>query len=342
MAFEGLAVRPPVAPMLARSRRELPVGDYLYEPKWDGFRAIVFRDSEDVEIQSRQGRPFALRFPEIVDAVRELPDQRVVVDGEILVMRDGRFDFDELMMRTHRATSRHGAQGASTPASFVAFDLLADGDRSLLEAPFAERRARLEEVVADGGTIRITAATDGVTIAARWLRGSTERGTDGVMAKEREAPYKPGKRSMIKVKLERTADCVVAGVRVFPDGSVASLLLGLNDEAGVLRHVGVSSAFSASRRFELANELAPRVVSLQGHPWESGFGLDRSPLLYMKGSAGRWHPGMVMDWMPLEPVVAEFAYTAVDNRCFRHPPHFRRWRPDRESRSCSMDQLTTE
>jgi ATP-dependent DNA ligase len=340
MAFEGLAVRPPVAPMLARLTRELPIGDFLYEPKWDGFRAIVFRDGVDIEIQSRHGRPFARYFPDVVAAVRELAAPRLVLDGEIVVIRDGRFDFEALMLRTHPAASRVAALAAASPATFVAFDLLADGDLSLLDSPLAERRAGLERIAAANGRIRLTPATADADVAGRWLDHYPGGGVDGVMAKDRRAPYEPGKRSMLKVKRERTADCVVAGVRTFPDGDVASLVLGLYDDTGILRHVGVCSAFAASRRRTLAAELAPRVVPLRRHPWESGFGLDRSPIGRLKGSAGRWDPSMPMDWIPIDPLVVEVAYTAVDGHRFRHPAQFRRWRPDREPRSCTLDQLT--
>ena len=339
MAFETLGVRPPLSPMLARREREIPDGDYLYEPKWDGFRAIVFRDGDDVEIQSRHGRPFARYFPEVATAVRQLPAGEVVLDGEVVVVRDGRFDFEALMLRTHPAASRVATLSAASPATFVAFDLLAEGPRSLLQVPFAERRARLGEVVPPDGPVQLTPATPDAVAARGWLRGTALDGVDGVMAKDRGGRYQPGKRALVKVKLERTVDCVVGGVRLFPDGRVASLLLGLHDEGGVLRHIGVSASFSALRRQEFAIHLAARVVPITGHPWEHGFGLERSPLGRLKGAAGRWQPGMSMDWVPIAPLVAEVAYTAVDAGRFRHPAQFGRWRPDREPASCSLDQL---
>ena len=326
--------------MLARLVRELPIGDYVYEPKWDGFRAIVFRDGDDVEIQSRHERPMARYFPELVAAVRTLPPERVVIDGEIVVVRDGRFDFAGLMLRTHPAASRVARLSAAAPATFIAFDLLQAEDDDLRSAPFAERRRRLVSLL-DGttGRVLLTPATGDLSEAERWLSDFTGGGVDGVVAKHRSMTYEPGKRAMLKVKVERTADCVVAGFRAFPGGELASLLLGLHDEGGVLRHVGVCSAFSRARRRELFEELIGMAAPLEGHPWELGFGLEGSPVGRLKGSAGRWDPGMSMDWMPIRPVVVEVAYDTVDGRRFRHPAHFRRWRPDREPASCTFEQL---
>ncbi|MDQ2690061.1 MAG: ATP-dependent DNA ligase [Chloroflexota bacterium] len=325
--------------MLARLVREIPLGDYLYEPKWDGFRAIVFRDGDEVEVQSRHGRPFARYFPDVVAAVASLSHERFVIDGEIVIIRDGRFDFEQLMLRTHPAASRVASLSASMPATFIAFDLLAQDGEGLMESPFAERRARLERLVPSDARITLTPATHDPEVAVGWLRRYPGGGVDGVVAKDRTAPYEPGRRTMIKVKLERTVDCVVAGVRVFADGGIASLLLGLHDDAGVLRHVGVCTSFAASRRREIAEQLAGRVVPLAGHPWAGGFGLERSPVGRLKGAAGRWQPGMSMDWIPIDPLVAEVAYTALDGHRFRHPASFLRWRPDREPRSCMLDQL---
>jgi ATP-dependent DNA ligase len=339
MLFNALAVRPPVAPMLARLSRDLPLGDYVYEPKWDGFRAIAFRNGDEIEIQSRHERPFARYFPDVVRAFRGLEHPQLVVDGEILVHRGGSFDFETLMLRTHPAASRVGDLAATNPATFVAFDLLADDSGSLVALPFGERRERLEQLGLSGDHVRLTPATDDPELAARWLHRQRTAGIDGVIAKDRRAPYEPGRRSMIKVKLERTVDCVVAGLRVFPDGGVASLLLGLYDGNRRLRHVGVCAAFSGRRRKELADELHARVVALGRHPWSAGFGLERSPIGRLKGAAGRWEPGMTLDWIPIDPLVAEISYTAVDGQRFRHPAQFRRWRPDREPASCTFEQL---
>jgi len=340
MAVTSLPVTPPVAPMLARLARDLPRGDYLYEPKWDGFRALAFRDDADVEIQSRHGRPFARYFPEVVDAVRLLPASRVVLDGEIVVVRDGRFDFPALMLRTHPAASRVARLAGDAPATLIAFDLLlADGD-DLRDVAFGERRRRLEALLAEPvARIELTPATADRATAEAWLGRYAGGGVDGVVAKHRSLTYQPGKRAMLKVKVERTADCVVAGFRAFPGGLVASLLLGLYDELGTLRHVGVCSTFRNQARGELFGRLVATATDLEGHPWQAGFGLERSPVGRLKGSAGRWEPGMSMDWMPITPVVAEVAYDTLDGRRFRHPAQFRRWRPDREPASCTFDQL---
>jgi ATP-dependent DNA ligase len=340
MPLEGLAVRPPVAPMLGRLQRSIPLGDYLYEPKWDGFRAIVFRDADQIEIQSRHGRPLGRYFPDVVDAVGRLSPSQLVLDGEIVIVRDGRFDFETLMLRTHPAASRVAGLAAASPATFVVFDLLADATGSLMGLAFAERRARLDAAIKASDNIWVTQVTGDAHVAAGWLHEPSSAGTDGVMAKDRAGLYQPGRRSWTKVKLERTADCVVAGIRVFADGAIASLLLGLYDASGMLRHVGVCAAFSDRRRFELSHELAQRVVPLHGHPWEAGFGLERSPIGRLKGAAGRWLPDMPMDWLPIQLLVVEVAFTAVDGLRFRHPAHFRRWRPDRAPESCVLEQLS--
>lgn len=343
MAFERLPIQPPVKPMLARLVREIPTGDYAYEPKWDGFRALVFRDGDEIEVQSRHGRPFARYVPELVASIRELRCRQLVLDGEIVVVRAGRFDFEQLMLRTHPATSRVAQLAAAAPATFIGFDLLAEGWTSLIDAPFDQRRARLVELLGSPPAgVRLTPITDDARLAERWLERFVSGGADGVVAKHRAAAYQPGKRAMLKVKLERTADCVVAGFRAFPGRLVASLLLGLHDEGGVLRHVGVSSAFSEARRRELYDDLERRLIPIDAHPWQAGFGLGASPLGRLKGSAGRWHPEMTMDWMPIEPLVAEVAYDTIDDRRFRHPAQFRRWRPDREPASCTFDQLPDE
>lgn len=340
MAFDHLAVRPPVAPMLARLVRTVPRGDYAYEPKWDGFRALVFRDGDEVEIQSRHGRPFARYFPEVAAALRGLNAGAFVLDGEIVVVAGGRFDFARLMLRTHPSASRVASLSREAPATFVAFDVLAEGTAALVDRPFAERRLRLESmlVAAPAGVV-LTPTTDDVDEATAWLDEYPGGGADGVVAKDRALPYEPGRRSMLKVKRERTADCVVAGFRLLPDGSVASLLLGLYDEAGTLRHIGIAASFARQHRRELFAMLAPLVVPVEAHPWGGGFGLERSPLGRLKGSAGRWQPGMTMDWLPIRPLVAEVAYDTVDDRRFRHPAQFRRWRPDRDPTSCTFEQL---
>jgi ATP-dependent DNA ligase len=328
--------------MLARLARELPRGPYLYEPKWDGFRALAFRDGDAVELQSRHGRPLGRYFPEIVEALLALETPRFVLDGEVVVAGPGGLDFPALMARLHPVESRVERLRRETPARLVAFDLVAFGDEALLATSFAERRARLESVVAGESAVVLTPVTNDPEVASAWLDRFAGGGVDGVVAKERDLTYQPGKRVMVKVKNERTADCVVAGFRWLAEHDlVSSLLLGLYDEAGGLRHVGVVTSFSRDQRARLTAEVTPRATTLAGHPWEHGFGLERSPLGRLLGAAGRWIPGeMEMDWTPVRPdLVCEVAYDQVDDRRFRHPARFRRWRPDREPRSCTLDQL---
>jgi ATP-dependent DNA ligase len=333
-----LPVTPPLAPMLARLARELPVGGYVYEPKWDGFRCLAFRDGDEVDLRSRNQRPLARYFPEIVEALRALPEERLVLDGELVVAGREALDFVALLARLHPAASRVERLRAETPASFVAFDLPARGDDDLRKRPFSERRALLEERLHDAAPpLALTPATDDPERAAAWLDRF-----EGVVAKHRDLPYEPGRRTMVKVKHERTADCVVAGFRWLVDRPLpSSLLLGLFDERGELRHVGIAAGFSEARRHELLERLAPLVVPLAGHPWERGFLLAGSPTGRLKGSAGRWEPGeMEQDWVPVAPeLVGEVGYDQLDDLRFRHPGRLRRWRPDREPESCTLDQL---
>ena len=328
----------PIRPMLARLARELPHGDFLYEPKWDGFRALAFRDGQEVELQSRHGRPLARYFPELTEALLALDEQRFVLDGEIVVVREHELDFTALMARLHPTASRVKRLRRDTPASYVAFDALAIRGEPLLERPFRERRARLEALLAHvRPPLNLTPATTDREIAAGWL----ER-FEGVVAKDRALPYEPGRRTMVKVKRERTADCVVAGFRWMADHPfIGSLLLGLYDEDGELVHVGVVTSFTEPRRMALVDELRHLVAPLADHPWEHGFNVGRSPTGRLLGAAGRWIPGeMTQDWVPLRPeLVIEVAYDQVDGHRFRHPARFRRWRPDRDPRSCMLDQL---
>ena len=332
--------------MLGRLARELPADGWLYEPKWDGFRCLAFRDDGEVDLRSRHDRPFARYFPEVVEALLGLGEERFVLDGEILVPAGEGFDFPSLMLRLHPAASRVELLAREHPALFVAFDVLRAGDEDLVDAPFAQRRGRLEALLGSraGGALRLTPQTGEMETARAWLGSGARPGIDGVMAKRPEEPYRPGARAMLKVKRERTADCVVAGFRgaVEPVLMVTSLLLGLYDDAGALRHVGVASSFSRARGAELLRDVEPHVVALERHPWEQGFLLEGGPTGRLKGAAGRWRPGMAMDWIPLAPsLVAEVAYTQVDQGRFRHPARFRRWRPDREPESCRFDQLET-
>jgi ATP-dependent DNA ligase len=337
-----LAVTPPLAPMLARLERELPGGDWLYEPKWDGFRCLAFRDAGDVDLRSRNDRPLARYFPEIVDALLALPEQRFALDGELLATRGGTIDFPSLMGRIHPAASRVERLRRESPAAYVAFDLLAlDGD-ALLERRFEDRRRLLERVLAPAREpLHLTPLTDDADTAAQWLERFQGAGIDGVVAKRRDLRYEPGARAMVKVKSERTADCVVAGFRWDLDRpAVASLLLGLHDEAGELQHVGVVSSLKREQRRELAELLLPRAIPLAEHPWAHGYLVGGGSTGRLAGSAGRWTPDMELDWVPLAPAqVLEVAYDQVDGRRFRHPARFVRWRPDREPASCTIDQL---
>lgn len=342
-------------PMLARLVRELPEQEgYLFEPKWDGFRCLASRAGEEIELQSRHGRPLGRYFPELVAALAAVGSDPWTIDGEIVLAVDGRFDFQALMGRLHPAESRVRELAARFPASLVAFDLPEVDGKSLCDLGFGERRRRLESLLEDADPpLFLTPATDDRRLAARWLEEFHGGGIDGVVAKHRDLPYKPGARAMLKVKHERTADCVVAGVRlVLEAGStgqvanatdppaVASLLLGLYDAAGALEHIGVASSFTNERRLTLAREVSPYAVELEGHPWERGFLIGGGAMGRLKGAAGRWVPGMTLDWVPLRPeLVAEVSYTQVDGHRLRHPARFVRWRPDRDPRSCLLDQL---
>jgi ATP-dependent DNA ligase len=332
-----------VEPMLARLTRKLPLrADCFYEPKWDGFRCIAFRDSHEVDLRSRNGRPLARYFPEVVDALRRLGEPRLVVDGEILARRLGRPDFGSLLARLHPAASRVARLSRETPASFIAFDVLAIGDDDLRGQPFSERRLVLEQVLREPPAgIALTAAARDPETGARWLEPAAGAGVDGVVVKPSTLLYQPGRRAMVKVKRERTADCVVAGFRLFAgEASVASLLLGVHDACGDLVHVGVASSFTERRRRELAEQLCPLTVPLEGHPWERGFGLESRFGSRLAGGVGRWTPDMRLDWSPLGGgLVCEVAYDHWDGDCFRHPARFRRWRPERAPASCTLEQF---
>lgn len=330
----NLPVMPPMQPMLARLESTIPPG-MQYEPKWDGFRCLVFRDGDDIVLESRTSRPLARYFPEIVEGVRtELP-RRCVLDGEIVVVHGGRVDFDLLQQRIHPAASRIQTLAARTPALFVAFDLLALDDENLLDRPLRDRFRRLAEILDGGGprTLR-TPATDDEGVARYWFDALEGAGLDGIVAKSFDLRYQPGKRVMVKIKHERTADCVVAGLRWYRGGEgVGSLLLGLYDDDGILHHVGVCGAFPHARRRELATQLAPLITDPSNHPWGGGVG--RVP-----GTPSRWSAAKNLDWTPLRPVlVCEVGYDFMDGGRFRHTTQFRRWRPDRDPRSCDFGQL---
>ena len=317
-----------------------------YEPKWDGFRCLAFVADHDIDLRSRHDRPLARYFPEIVTAMAAIRDGRRegsgergwVMDGELLLAEPG--DFSVLMQRLHPAASRVERLARETPARYVAFDLLADGTCDLRDRPFPERRAALERLlrVADG-TISATPATRDREVAEAWLdvRGV---GIDGVVVKPDDLRYEPGRRVLTKVKRLRTADCVVAGYRPLAPGVVSSLLLGLYDEAGSLRHVGVVTQIPRDERARLAEELAGLAIPLAEHPWRSGFTIGASPLGRLPGSAARWTPEMEHDWVPLRPErVVEVGFDQVDVDRFRHPARLIRWRPDREAASCRLDQI---
>jgi len=328
--------------MLARLARELPGDDHVYEPKWDGFRCVALRDGDEVDLRSRNDRRLARYFPEIAEALAALPETRFALDGELVVTRDGGFDFGALLGRIHPAASRVERLRAETPARLIAFDLLALGDDDLRETPFVERRARLERLLSRAEPpLHLTPLAESAAVAREWLERFQGAGIDGVVAKRRDLLYEPGARAMVKVKSERTADCVVAGFRLLVDRPLpSSLLLGLYDDAGALEHVGIASSFAESLRHELLEVLRPRIVPLEGHPWERGFLLGGGSVGRLRGSAGSWRPGMTLDWTPVAPeLVAEVRYDQLDERRFRHPARFLRWRPDRDPPSCTFDQL---
>ena len=340
----ALPVPPPVRPMLASPAPGIPDrDDLLFEPKWDGFRCLVFRDGADLTLQSRSGKPLDRYFPEVIARLLAVLPDRVVLDGELVVDRDGRLDFDALTERIHPADSRVRLLAEQTPARYVAFDLLALGDESLLDRGGADRRAALTTAVTAADGLHITPSTADPATARTWFTLFEGAGLDGVIGKPADGPYTPNKRTMSKYKHARTADCVVAGLRwhanTEPGTAVGSLLLGLHDDAGVLHHVGVVGAFPAARRRELAVELAPLIEGGdQDHPWLAGDPAGRR----LPGSVNRWRSGE-QPWVPLRRErVVEVGYDHTEGRHpvrFRHTSQFVRWRPDREPESCRYDQL---
>ncbi|MQA11540.1 MAG: ATP-dependent DNA ligase [Pseudonocardiaceae bacterium] len=335
---------PPVKPMLAKSVHEVPrAPDLVYEPKWDGFRCIVFRDGAELELGSRNDRPLTRYFPELVELLREALPERCVVDGEIVIVTDNGLDFDTLQNRLHPAASRVRLLAEQTPASFVAFDLLALDDRDLTTEPFAKRRRLLEGILDDALTrVHLTPVTEDPAIAEDWFNRFEGAGFDGVMAKLTDGPYEQDKRTMWKVKHERTADCVVAGFRWHKDGNgVGSLLLGLYDEHGKLHHVGVASSFAAARRKELVDELAPlRENALDTHPWRDWADAQAQASGRMPGGVSRWTGQKDLSWEPLRTeLVAEIRYEHVIAGRFRHGGRLVRFRSDRQPESCTYTQL---
>lgn len=338
----NLPVNPPMLPMLARPVHTIPRADGMYyEPKWDGFRCLLFRDGDEVELGSRNTRSLNRYFPELISGARESLPDRCVLDGEIVVARADRLDFEALQLRIHPAVSRINMLALEMPATFVAFDLLALDEANLLKAPYGERRAQLAAALAGGRPpIHLTPVTTDAAIAEQWFHQFEGAGLDGLIAKPTHLPYVPDKRLMFKVKHERTADCVVAGFRWHKSGhGVGSLLLGLYDGEGHLQHVGVSASFSVARRSELLGELAPyRMQDLTGHPWAEWAEWTDSSRLPWVGN--RWNAGKDMSWVPLRPeLVCEVAYDHLEGSRFRHVAQFRRWRTDRDRRSCTYEQL---
>ncbi len=346
-----LPFEPPLEPMLAKPADSLPQGDgWLFEPKWDGFRALVFRDGDETLIQSRDLKPLDRYFPELAAPLRAGLPERCVLDGEVVIAGSRGLDFDALLMRIHPAASRVALLAAETPASFIAWDLLALGEDDLRSAPQGERR-RLLEVALEGirPPIHVTPATSDRAVAGDWFDRFEGAGLDGVIAKRLDAGYQPGKRAMLKIKHVRTADCAVAGFRWHKDGPgtlVGSLLLGLYDDEGSLHHVGVTSSFTMAGRAELVAELAPlRENALDGHPWAewadwADAGSADASGRRLPGATSRWNRGKDLSWEPLRVErVCEVAFDHLQGDRFRHGTTFRRWRPDRRPADCRYDQL---
>jgi ATP-dependent DNA ligase len=334
--------------MLALRVTDLPEGDeWIFEPKWDGFRALVFRDGDEILVQSRDEKWLNRYFPELVEALKAQLPERVVLDGEIVVARESALDFEALQMRIHPAASRVALLAKEIPTSMVFFDLLCEGDRDLREAPFRERRAALESSLA-GATppIHVTPATRDRAVAADWFKRFEGAGLDGVMAKRADGIYEPNKRVMLKVKHQRECDCVVAGFRWHKRGeksAVGSLLLGLHDDAGALQHIGVCASFTDKKRRELVDFLAPyRENALVDHPWKAwAVAAEQDPEgKRMPGAKSRWSQNKDLSWEPLRPeLVVEVAYDHMQGSRFRHTSQFRRWRSDKKPADCTFAQL---
>ena len=342
---QTLSIAPPIEPMLAKLADALPAeGNFLFEPKWDGFRAIVFRSADDVYIQSRDLRPLDRYFPELHRSLLALPP--CVLDGEIVIAGERGLDFDALQLRLHPAASRVTKLAGETPASFVAFDLLAVDGRNVMGAPQDERRTLLESLFTGiAPPLHLTPSTREPAVALEWLERFEGAGLDGVVVKSIDLPYQPGKRAMVKVKHARTAECVVAGFRWYKTGrdTLGSLLLGLYDQAGALQHVGVTSSFSMAMRKRLAIELEPlRTNAMEGHPWRdwANAAEDASGEKRMPGTQSRWSAGKDLSWEPLRiERVCEVKYDHLQGNRFRHAATFLRWRPDKPPQDCRYDQL---
>ncbi len=341
----------PIKPMLAKPHDGIPDGDWLFEPKWDGFRCIVFRDGDEVELGSRNQKPLTRYFPELLEPLRAALPERCVVDGEVVVATGDHLDFDALGQRIHPAESRVAVLAEATPADFVAFDLLALGDDALLAEPFARRRQRLEAAVTPGPRVHVTPVTADRDLAADWFRRVEGAGLDGLIAKDPAGAYEPDKRVLRKVKHKRTADCVAAGFRWHKDGrGVGSILLGIHagteDAPGDLRHVGVAASFTAKRRAELVDELAPLVIdpddeaAFGEHPWAGWYDAAAHESGQLPGAPNRWNASRDQSWVPLRcERVVEVGYTIMTSGRFRGTTRLVRWRPDKEPSQCTYDQL---
>lgn len=341
-----LPANPPILPMLAKRVDELPKGeDWIFEPKWDGFRALVFRDQDEIYIQSRDEKPLNRYFPELIDPLLATLPARCVVDGEIVIVNNDSLDFDALQLRLHPAASRVSLLSRQTPASCVFFDLLCTGDRDFREQPFELRRRELEKLLSSASPpIHLTPATRDRSKASDWFRRFEGAGFDGVVAKQISGTYEPNKRVMLKIKHERDCDCVVAGFRWHKKGDktlIGSLLLGLYDDAGHLQHVGVCASFSTGKRKELVDFLKPyRSDALANHPWRKWAEGDEAHADRMPGGQSRWSQGKDLSWEPLRPeLVAEVAYDHMQGNRFRHTAQFRRWRSDKRPTDCTFEQL---
>ncbi|MGH2402194.1 MAG: ATP-dependent DNA ligase [Candidatus Limnocylindria bacterium] len=347
----GYPIEPPIPPMLAKPTPSIPTGDgWIYEPKWDGFRALVFRDGADVYVQSRDLKPLNRYFPELEEPLRAVgsPESRFVLDGEVVIARPGGgLDFDALLLRIHPAASRVKMLSEESPASFVAFDCLADGADDLRDAPFSERRARLERLLAQPPeSVRLTPSTTDPAMARHWFDVFEGAGLDGVIGKRAADPYAPGKRAMAKIKHARTADCVVAGFRWHKNGPgtlIGSLMLGLFNDAGFLQSVGVTSSFTMARRAELVGFLEPYRSDVEDHPWRDWAVAEAAAIEQgrrLPGAQSRWNRGKDLSWEPVRPeLVCEVAFDHLQNDRFRHATTFVRWRPDRSPADCRYDQL---
>jgi len=341
-----LPVNPPILPMLAKRVSDLPtIGDWIFEPKWDGFRALIFRDGDEVLIQSRDEKPLNRYFPELIGPLTTQLPKRCVLDGEVVLARDGALDFEALQLRIHPAASRVKMLSETIPAAIVFFDLLAEGNKDLRTMAFRDRRKRMEKLLAASTPpLHITPATQDLDLAADWFRRFEGAGLDGVVAKPTSGTYESNKRTMLKVKHERECDCVVAGFRWHKKGegtAVGSLLLGLFDDSGTLHHVGVCASFTDKKRQELVEFLSPyRKNALTKHPWKEWAVAEFNSEHRIPGGQSRWSQGKDLSWEPIRPeLVVEVAYDHMQGSRFRHTAQFRRWRIDKKPKDCTYAQL---